>query len=98
MSTEPEIDIDDVIFPSISSVAVAPGSVKVSPTVRLMVEEPVKVITGGVVSAAALTIIVLSTCVAAFPAASETLYDIIYVPAVDISNVPERIFKISSRL
>ena len=58
MSTEPEIDIDDVIFPSTLSEAVAPGSVQVSPTIRLMVEEPVKVITGGVVSAAALTITV----------------------------------------
>ena len=89
VSTEPEIDIDDVIFPSTASVAVAPGSVKVSPTVRLMVEEPVKVITGAVVSAATLTITVLVTTVAALPAASETLYDIVYVPAVDVSTEPE---------
>ena len=40
--TEPDIDIDDVIFPSPSSVAVALGSAKVSPTVRVIVEEPVK--------------------------------------------------------
>jgi hypothetical protein len=57
VSTEPDIDIDDVIFPSTSSVAVAPGSVKVSPTVRLMVEEPVNVITGGVVSAVELDVV-----------------------------------------
>ena len=56
------IDIDEVMFPSTLSEAVAPGSVKVSPTVRLMVDDPAKVITGAVVSAAALTIIVLSTC------------------------------------
>ena len=65
VSTEPETDIELVKSPSTSSVAVAPGSVKVSPTVRLMVEEPVSVITGGVVSAVdelvvelALTVIV----------------------------------------
>ena len=58
VSTEPEVDIDDVIFPSTLSEAVAPGSVKVSPTLILIVEEPVNVITGAVVSAAALKITV----------------------------------------
>ena len=48
--TEPEVVIDDVISPSTLSVAVAPGSVKVSPTVKLMVEEPVNDIIGAVVS------------------------------------------------
>ena len=46
----PEVVIDEVMFPSTLSVAVAPGSVKVSPTVILIVEEPVNVITGFVVS------------------------------------------------
>ena len=55
--TVPEVVIEEVIFPSTSSVAVAPGSVKVSPIVRLMVEEPVKVITGGVVSAVELDVV-----------------------------------------
>ena len=65
VSTEPEVVIEEVRSPSTLSVAVAPGSVKVSPTVRLIVEEPVKVITGAVVSAVdelvvelALTVIV----------------------------------------
>ena len=59
VSTEPEVVIEEVRSPSTLSVAVAPGSVKVSPTVRLMVEEPVNVITGAVVlTAAALTVIV----------------------------------------
>ena len=58
VSTEPEIDIDEVMFPSTLSEAVAPGSVKVSPTLILIVEEPVNVITGAMVSAAALTITV----------------------------------------
>ena len=57
VSTEPEVVIDEVRSPSTPSVAVAPGSVKVSPTVKLIVEEPVNVITGTVVSAAALTVI-----------------------------------------
>ena len=61
VSTEPEIDIDEVMFPSTLSEAVAPGSVKVSPTLILIVEEPVNVITGAVVSAAALKITVCWT-------------------------------------
>ena len=63
--TVPEVVIEEVRSPSTSSVAVAPESVKVSPTVKLMVEEPVNVITGAVVSAVdelvvelALTVIV----------------------------------------
>ena len=48
--TVPEVVIDEVMFPSTLSVAVAPGSEKVSPTVRFIVEEPVNVITGFVVS------------------------------------------------
>ena len=59
VSTEPVIEINDVRSPSTSSVAAAPGSVKVSPSVRLMVEEPVKLITGGVVSSEGFTITVL---------------------------------------
>ena len=44
--TVPEVVIEEVKSPSTSSVAVAPGSVKVAPRGRLIVEEPVKVITG----------------------------------------------------
>ena len=50
VSTAPEDVIEEVRSPSTSSVAVAPGSVKVSPTVRLMLEEPIMVIAGAVVS------------------------------------------------
>ena len=58
MSTIPLAVIESVTSPSTSSLAVTPGSVKVSPTVRLIVEEPNNEITGGVVSAvaAALTV------------------------------------------
>ena len=37
--------------PSVSSVAVAPGSVQVSPTLSCIVDDPLRVITGGVMSA-----------------------------------------------
>ena len=50
MSTVPDVVIDKVRSPSILSVAVAPGSKKESPGENLKVEEPVRVITGGVVS------------------------------------------------
>ena len=57
----PEVVIDEVIFPSTLSDAVAPGSVNVSPTVRLMVEEPVNVIDGAVVSGDVFTTTSLDT-------------------------------------
>ena len=47
VSTVPELVIEEVRSPSTASVAVAPGSVKVSPTVSSITDEPVKVITGG---------------------------------------------------
>ena len=50
MSTVPLTVIELVISPSVSSVAVAPGSVHESPTVSCIVDDPFKVITGGVVS------------------------------------------------
>jgi hypothetical protein len=40
VSTVPEEVIEEVIFPSTSSVAVAPGSVNVAPTLILIVVEP----------------------------------------------------------
>ena len=46
VSTLPVVEIFAVISPSLLSVAVAPCSVYVSPTVRLMVASPVNVITG----------------------------------------------------
>ena len=52
MLTVDVLVIEEVISPSTSSVAVAPGSEKVSPTVSSIIVKPVKVITGGVVSAA----------------------------------------------
>ena len=48
--TEPLTSIEEVRSPSISSVAVAPGSVNVFPTKISIEEDPVSVITGGVVS------------------------------------------------
>ena len=45
--TVPEDVIEEVKSPSILSEAVAPGSVKVSPTSKLIVEEPTREITGG---------------------------------------------------
>ena len=47
MSTVPEDVIVEVKSPSILSEAVAPGSVNVSPTSKLIVEEPTSDITGG---------------------------------------------------
>jgi hypothetical protein len=57
-------------FPSLLSVAVAPGSLKVSSSLRLITASPFKTITGGVVSASSSTVIVLVTVTAALPAAS----------------------------
>ena len=57
----PEVVIDDVIFPSTLSEAVAPGSVNVSPTVRFIVEDPVNVIDGAVVSGGVFTTTSLDT-------------------------------------
>ena len=50
VSTVPLTVIELVIFPSVSSVAVAPGSVHESPTVSCIVDDPLRVITGGVLS------------------------------------------------
>jgi|TARA_B110000902_G_scaffold105661_1_gene124981 hypothetical protein len=46
VSTVPEEVIEEVILLPIASVAVAPGSVKASPTSRLIVEDPIGEITG----------------------------------------------------
>ena len=81
VSTDPDVVIEEVSVPSTASEALAPGSEKLSPTVRLIVCEPVSEIVGGVVSdellfvddEAALTITVL-VIEAELPAASETLY------------------------
>ena len=50
MSTVPEVIIEDVRSPSILSVAVAPGSVKVFPMVSSIVDDPVNVIAGIITS------------------------------------------------
>ncbi len=89
VSTEPEVVTDVEITPSTSSEALNHRSVNVSPTVRFIVEDPANAIAGAVVSAAALTITIRCISGAAFPAASETLYDNMYVPAVDVSTEPE---------
>ena len=65
--TVPEVVIDDVIIPSTSSVAVAPGSIKVSPTVRLIDDSQVNIIIGGVLSGGVLTAMVLVTDAVLFP-------------------------------
>ena len=65
--TVPEVVIDDVIIPSKSSVAVAPGSIKVSPTVRLIDDSQVNIIIGGVLSGGVLTAMVLVTDAVLFP-------------------------------
>jgi hypothetical protein len=57
----------------------------VSPTKRLIVAEPGKVIVGG---KSKLTITVLDT-EAILPSASETEYTIVYVPSVAVLTVPE---------
>jgi len=49
VSTVPLTVIELVISPSVSSVAVAPGSAHVSPSVKLIVEDPLRLIVGGVV-------------------------------------------------
>ena len=56
MLTVDVLVIEEVRSPSTLSVAVAPWSVKVSPTVSSITVEPIKVITGAVVSAAASSI------------------------------------------
>ena len=56
MSTVDVLVIEEVRSPSTLSVAVAPGSVKVSPTDSSITIEPIKVILGAVVSTA-LTLI-----------------------------------------
>ena len=61
MSTVPELVIEEVRSPSTLSVAVAPGSVKVSPTDSSITIEPIKVITGAVVSGGVFTTTSLST-------------------------------------
>jgi hypothetical protein len=50
VSTVPEVIIEDVISPSILSVAVAPGSVKVLSNLILIVDEPTNEIVGGIMS------------------------------------------------
>ena len=92
VSTELAAVIEEVIFPSTSSVAVAPGSVNVAPRLRFIVEEPVNVITGAVVSGGMFIITVLVT-EAELPALSETEYTIVYVPAKEMSTVPEEVIE-----
>ena len=50
--------MEEVISPSTSSLAVAPGSVKISPVERLTVDEPVRVITGAVESLTTIVLII----------------------------------------
>ena len=87
-STDPEITIEEVRLPSILSLAVAPGSVKLLPTVMVIDDAPFNDIVGGVVSGGGFTRTVLEIEVVLF-ALSDTLYSIVYVPAVEVSTVPE---------
>ena len=50
--------MEEVRSPSISSLAVAPGSIKVTPVERLTVEDPVSVITGDVESLTTTVLII----------------------------------------
>ena len=81
--------MEEVRSPSTSSTAVAPGSVKVSPNRRIIVEEPVRVIVGGK-SKLTTTVLVIEE---ELPAASETEYSIVYVPSVAVSTVPEDVIE-----
>ena len=70
MFTEPLIEILEVKSPSTLSRAVAPCSVYGSPTLRFIVESPIKVIIGGTVSATTFTVLFIE---ALLPAESVTL-------------------------
>ena len=59
---------------------------KVAPTATLIVEEPVSVITGAIESISTTTVLFTE---AVLPAASETLYDIVNVPVLDVLIAPE---------
>ena len=85
MSTVPEVVTEEVRSPSILSLAVAPGSVKISPRVRLIVEEPVNVIIGGTSKLTTIILIMEEK----LPSLSVTEYTMVYVPAVEVSNIPE---------
>ena len=92
VSTEPAAVIEEVIFPSTLSVAVAPGFVNVAPRLRLIVEEPVNVITGAVVSGGVFITTILVT-EAELPSLSETEYTIVYVPANEVSTEPAAVIE-----
>ena len=80
--TLPTATILSVITPSRSSSAVAPASVYVSPSSITTVASPTSVFTGAISS----TVTVLTTSIAALPAASDTLYVIEKTPAVLVST------------
>ncbi len=77
MSTVPDVLILEVKSPSSLSAAVAPGSVKVSPTVKFIGLAPTIVIVGGVLAGgvAAFTITFLIH-LASLPSVSLTVYTI----------------------
>ena len=68
---------DTGIVPSVSSVHVAPASVYVSPTFRLIWAKPFSVIMGLVVSGGSTTVMVRYTGVAALPDVSVHEYVIV---------------------
>jgi len=72
VSTVPDLIIELLRSPSTRSFAVAPGSVKLFPISRINVVDPVRVITGAVVSGGVFTTIVLVTELE-LPSASVTL-------------------------
>ncbi len=67
-----------VVVPLTASNAVAPSSLYTSPTKRLMVDDPFRVMTGGVIS----TTLIVRVVVAVFPEESVTEYVTEYVPTV----------------
>ena len=71
-STVAEIIIEEVKSPSSSSKAVAPGSTKISPNKRLIVEFPINEIRGAVVSVTRIVLVTEDE----LPEASATVYSI----------------------
>ena len=75
--TEPVTFTLSVMFPSMLSVALYPGSTYAAPNCIVMVAFPCSVMTGGMVSA---TVTVRFCCIAVLLELSATSYDIVYVP------------------
>jgi len=84
-SAVPEVVIEEVISPSILSVAVAPGSVKAVPNSIVIVASPINDITGAIVSSTVMVLV----AEAELSEESKTVYTMVYVPSIEVSTVPE---------